>query len=457
MTEQPHLDQDPTGSEPTYKAAAELAAALADTPPMPDDERRDVQSAPETEEAAQELRTAQTGWLERRGVLEDTPHLTMTRREFELLRDVGLGDGGEGTSRLVDQTKQMYGIPPEAEYVAVEVVPDDASQPHTTQLVTVGKEDFGTVVDAGRLEGHDTKPEDILRITMTKRELGLFSIAGLNDGSPSFLIKHAKDVCGISEDKEDKQNDQYAPQYALVDVVSDGPDRSTEPVLVTLSEQDFGTIIDREILGKDNAYLNHDPDIDPDSPRTPGTYNTVDIGHTLTDSYYDLKDVASGLVGGRTESPLSGKFWLRAGGVGPNQKDAYVWEGATSLTKAVDLTVAFPGQYNSVSAVVGDRKDAGNGKAGMAQIVAREGEDHVAVVFTIEGENLKQLQDVYRNLYHEPDYALTAEQRSRRDETFNSLVGFMVAAAGENQTRKSDEERRRYEDSQPRYRYIDRP
>lgn len=450
MTEQqPRPDQDPQ----TYTAAAEYAA-LAGIPPTPDGEHMTpTGSVLEMGEATQELRAAQTEWLERRGLLEDAPRLTMTRREFELLRDVGLGDGGEGTSRLVDQTKQMYGIPPEAQYIAVEVVPDDANRPRATELVAVGKEDFGTMVDAGRLENHDAKPEDIPRITMTERELGLFSMAGLNDGSPSFLIKHARELCGI----RDPRNDQYAPKYALVDVVSDGPNQSTEPVLVTLSEQDFGTTIDRETIDKDNAYLNHEPDLDPDSPRTPGTYHTVDIGHTLTDSYYDLKGVASKLVGGKTESPLRGEFYFRAGGVGPNQKDAYVWTGPNAFRKAVDLTFVAPGQYDKVIAVVGDKKDAGNGKAGMAQIMAREGEDHVAVVFTIEGENLKRLQDVYRDLYHEPDYALTSEQRLRRDEVFNNLVGFMAAAADENQTRKDDEERRRYEDSQPRYRYHDRP
>ncbi len=33
-------------------------------------------------EAAGELRSAQEAWLERRDVLKDTPHLTMTRQEY---------------------------------------------------------------------------------------------------------------------------------------------------------------------------------------------------------------------------------------------------------------------------------------------------------------------------------------------------------------------------------------
>jgi hypothetical protein len=221
---------------------------------------------------------------------------------------------------------------------------------------------------------------------------------------------------------------------------------------VAVSEKRFGEKIDPN---EDNTYLNPDPT----SPLAPegGVYHTVDISRELTDSLYDLKDIASGLVGEKTESPLSGKFWFRAGGIGPDQKDAYVWEGATSLTEAAKLADASPLQYDRICAVVGDKKDPGNGKAGMAQIMAREGEDHVAVVFTFEGKNLKQLLDVYRNVYHEPGYALTSEQRLRRDEVFNSLVGHMAAVANENEIRKKDEERRGYENSQPRYLYHDRP
>src|SRR5438045_7432844 len=125
------------------------------------------------------------------------------------------------------------------------------------------------------------------------------------------------------------------------------PNSSTESRLASLVHQPFGTILAREPIDKDKADRTHDPDRNGPLAPEGGAYHTVD-GRELSDSWYDLKDVASGLVGGKTESPLSGEFWLRAGGIGANQKDAYVWEGATSLTKAVDLTVAFPGQYNSI-------------------------------------------------------------------------------------------------------------
>jgi hypothetical protein len=155
---------------------------------------------------------------------------------------------------------------------------------------------------------------------------------------------------------------------------------------------------------------------------------------------------------GKTKNPLEERFWMRAGGLAKGQKDAYVWENSRPFASAVELTIAFPGQYNSVCAVVGDRQDAGNGKSGMAQI------KDPTVVLAIEGENLRQLQDIYRNLYHEPDFALTPEQRSRRDEIFNNyLVSFASEATSKNKTREDDENGRRYEEQQPQYRYHDRP
>ena len=79
-------------------------------------------------EAAQELRTAQENWLARREVLEDTPRLTMTRREYDLLKDVGHGKDDDFTPFLVDKTRQNYGIPPGAQHASVDIVPDAADQ-----------------------------------------------------------------------------------------------------------------------------------------------------------------------------------------------------------------------------------------------------------------------------------------------------------------------------------------
>jgi hypothetical protein len=437
MTEQAHPDQDAQ----THTAAAEYAA-LAGTPPTPDGEHiAPTESAPEAEEAAHELRAAQAGWLERRGLLEDTPHLTMTRRELEILSSVGLGDGGNATSRIIDESRKNYGIPPDTQYALLDIAPDDASLPHTIEVVALQEEDFGTTIDEGRLESLGVQSENIPRIAMKEREFGLFRAIGIDDGNASS-IKYARELYGVPN------GDQLAPEYALVDVEPDDPNLPSEPLLMTINEVDFGTTIDRRVLDKDNAYLNHDPD----SPRTPGTHHTVDIGKTLTDSYYGLQAFASELMKGETTNPLSGNFWMRAGGLAEGQQDAYVWENSRPIASAVELTIAFPGQYNSVCAVVGDRQDPGNGKAGMAQIKDPE------VILGIEGENLKRLQDVYRNLYHEPNFALTSEQRSRRDEVFNNyLVSFTSEATRKNKAREDDENRRRYQDSQPRYRYLDSP
>ena len=73
-----------------------------------------------------------------------------------------------------------------------------------------------------------------------------------------------------------------------------------------------------------------------------------------------------------------------------------------------------------------------NGKAGMAQIVARAGEAQVSVVLTIDGDSLKRLQDVYRDLYRVPDFALTESQRSERDIEFGRLVNLISEAAAAN-------------------------
>jgi len=435
MTEQPHPDKDAS----IYTTAAEYPA-LAGTsltsngePLMPTD------LALEREEAAQELRAAQIGWLERRNMLRGTPHLTVTKREFELFSDVG--DGSEGTPRLIHQTKQMYGIPPDAKYITVDIAPDDAALPHTTELVALQEEDFGTRVDEGRLESLGIQSESIPRIAMKEREFELFRAIGLDDSNASS-IKHARELYGIPD------SDQVAPEYALVDVEPDGPNLPNEPLLVIINERDFGTTIDREILDEDNAYLV------PGNPLTPekGAYHTVDIGETLTGSYDQLEAFAYELMKGKTENPLEGHFWLRAGGIVAGQKDAYVWENNRPVASAVELTIAFPSQYDSVCAVVGDRQDAGNGKAGMAQIINPE------VILTIEGEDLKRLQDVYRNLYHEPDFALTPEQRSQRNKLFNDyLFRFTSEAARKNKAHEEDERRRRYEEGRPRYLHYDLP
>jgi hypothetical protein len=394
-------------------------------------------------EVAGELRRAQEAWLERRGVLEGTPHLVMTRREFELLRDVGLGDGGDTTSFLIDKTRKNYGIPDGAQYASVDIVPNDAGLPHVTHLVAVGEEDFGTAIDEGRVE----EPEGVPSITMTEREFGLFGIVGMDGITTPHLVEHARDLCGIPQD------DQYAPQYALIDIESDDPTLPSEPLLVDVSEVDFGTTIDAD---SDDKYFQN-PGSGSGSPPTPesggGAYITVDISEAFDRSWQGLQAFATELMRGRMANPLSERqFWLRAGGVASGQRDAFVWENGRPLASAIELTIAFPSQYASVCAVVGERQDPINGKPGMAQI------KDPTVILTVEGEDLRRLQAVYRDLYNQPDFALTDAQRRHRDELFNNyLVSLTSEATRRNQAREVDEAARRSSVRRPQLRAREIP
>lgn len=441
MTEQSRLDQDDPGSKSTFGVAAEYAA-LGDTLPPPDAERIDAQSASEMREAAQEVRAAQIGWLERRGVLEDTTRLTMPRREFELLRDVGLGDNAGLTSLLIEKAKQNYDIPPDASRVLVDIAPSDPSLPRVSKLMEADEEDFGTTIDEERIADYGIETEGVPRIGVTQREFELLRIAGADRKNASSLIRHARGLYGIPDE------DQYAPEYALIDIEPEDPNLPPEPLLVIVNEVDFGTVIGSEIVDRDNDYLNHASD--PDNPLTPesgGSFAAVDIAATITRSSQGLQAFAKELMKGETANPLRGQFWIRAGGIAPGQRDAYVWENSTPFTEAVALTMNTPGQYSSVCAVVGERRDPGNGKAGMAQIFDPE------VILTIEGDDLSRLQDVYRGLYREPNFALTEQQRRERDETFNNyLIHYIDTEARKNQAYKDDEERRRRDRQQPQLR-----
>lgn len=366
-------------------------------------------------EVAGQLRAAQEAWLERRDVLGDTPYLTMTRREFKLLRDVGLGDSSD-TASFLDEIRKNYGIPSGVQYASVDIVSDEVSLPQATELVAVSEEDFGTVIDVGRLERHDIEPGDMPHLTMTRREFGLFGIIGIDGGDTSSLIEHARGLCGIP------QEDQYAPQYALIDIKSDDPTLPSQPLLVDMTEADFGTTIEP---GSDNKYFQNTDPNNPLMPESGSAYITVDIEEngTLAKSWQELRVFATELMRGKTANPLSGSFWVRAGGVAADQKDAYVWEDGKPFTSSVKLTIDFPSQYDSVCVVVGDRRDPINGKAGMAQI------KDPTVVLTVEGENLKRLQAIYRDLYRVPGFALTDTQRQQRDESFNSYLASLISEA----------------------------
>ncbi|MET1033116.1 MAG: hypothetical protein ABWX94_01310 [Candidatus Saccharimonadales bacterium] len=390
-------------------------------------------------ETAEELRAAQEGWLERRGVLEDTRRLTMTRQEFNLLREVGTGDGGETTSFLIDKTKESYGIPLGAEYALIDVAPDDAEAPRATKLVVVHEDDFGTAIDQEQLEGQGTELEDITHLTMTEREFGLFRSVGMDSRSTPHLIDDARELCGIP------QEDQYFPEYALVDIKSDDPNQPNKPLLVVVSEPDFGTTIDHEVIARDFQQ----PDLDPNDPTPESPIDalaTVNIKETLIASALELEEFANSLMTGpnRTEDPFAdnedGEIGIRAGGLMPGQEDAYVWT-VSPLTKSLELTLLSPSRYDSVCIVRGQKREAPNGKLPMAQIV------DPSIVLEIKGEQLEELQDIYKKLYHEPEFALTEMQKKERDQLCNDHLQYLISDAAKKnsvreQNRKDDERRR---------------
>lgn len=90
------------------------------------------------------LKAAYTGWLERRNVdPAGIPHLRMRRQEFDEFRNTSVNDQ--------HSIRERYGIPSEdqdnCQYAFVDIEPDDSNSSHSTELVTVKEEDFGTALD----------------------------------------------------------------------------------------------------------------------------------------------------------------------------------------------------------------------------------------------------------------------------------------------------------------------
>lgn len=290
--------------------------------------------------------------------------------------------------------------------------------------------------------GFDPKdPKSVPRLTLGEREYDLFRNA------PADYLGYARETYGIPQDDQDNS------PYALVDRKFDDPNRPADPKLMIVNDVDFGTTIDDAVIAKD--FQNGDPDSGgPSTPESPNdAYKTVDITDTLVKSSRELKTFAKDLMGKKTEDPFSnarGDIGVRAGDLFPGQKDAYIWTG-NSITKSVELTLAFPKQYGSVCVVRGQMREAANGKAGMAQI------DNPEVVLKVEGDALKNLQDTYRRLYHEPGFALTEQQRSERDKLFNDHVENMISqTARENREREEYERQMQYA-QQPRLRAREIP
>jgi hypothetical protein len=315
--------------------------------------------------------------------------------------------------------------------------------PIPEQLLPEGNQDEGlraswaaleglSAAYGGWLERRGIDPANTPHFTMGRREFDLFRNA------PPNYHGYVLDRYQVPQD------DQANCQYAFVEIEPDDSSLPPNLELITITEADFGTTTDLETI----AYDFQSPDLDPQGPQLPdlsgGALKTVNIANTLATSSEELQTFAAELMRGTTVDPLSshyGDIGVRAGGLAPGQKDAFVWT-TSPFAKSVELTIAFPSQYDSVCVVRGQRREAANGKAGMAQIVDPE------VVLKIEGENLRELQRMYQQLYYEPDFALTEEQRRSRDGLFNNYLARQISEEASNnrtieQARQDDEYRRR--------------
>jgi hypothetical protein len=298
-------------------------------------------------------------------------------------------------------------------------------------------------VYAGWLERRGIDPAGIPRLKMGRREFDLFR------GAPDNYIGQAREIYGIPS------GDQVDCQYALVEVETDDPSLPPTPELMTVNEADFGTMIDFDRVAADFQDTDQDPD-NPLMPKPEGTVRIIDIQDTIAASVDDLHSFTSGLMEGKTTDPFAegnGDIAIRAGDVAAWQKDAYVWTGS-AITKSVELTIALPHTYDSVCVVSGQMREAGNGKAHMAQI------DNPTVLLKIDGENLAKLQRTYHKLYKEPDFALSQSQRDTRDGLFNDYVkGLISEEARKNrvkeQARQDDE--RRFRQQPLKARQLPRP
>jgi hypothetical protein len=277
---------------------------------------------------------------------------------------------------------------------------------------------------AGWLERRGIDPAGIPHLTMRPQEFTDFRNV-LPD-----QMNYTRRAYGIPEDDQDNC------QYALINIEPDDPNQAHAPILTVVNDADFGTMIDDETIDADFQQLDRGPQA-PDL--TGGALKTVEISDALHSTGQGLQAFAQRLMKGNATDPFSsqyGDIGVRAGGVAPGQKDAFVWT-VSPITKSVELTLAFPSQYDSVCVVRGQRREAINGKPAMAQI------DNPVEVLKIEGENLRELQSLYKNLYSEPDFALTEVQRQKRDELFNDTVMSLISdEASENRSTQEAQARR---------------
>lgn len=273
------------------------------------------------------------------------------------------------------------------------------------------------------LEQHGVDPDVVTHHFMKKEEFELFSMAGIGSDDRSFDIDKTRRNYGISLDQK----------YAWVDVEPINEELPIKPLLVDISDDDFGTVV-----GPVPVYVDQfEPDTDPNSPvgpdRLDGTFMAVDIFETISSSYGSLDFLAENIMEQVKVDPFDttyGNIGVRAGDISVDQNDAFIWT-ASPITNSVAVTLLGDTKYDSICVVRGQKRDASNGKSGMAQIVNPE------VVLKIEGENLKKLQEIYKKLYSQPDYAISEDQKSQRDALFNNTFIKQISEAAKTNSSRS--------------------
>jgi hypothetical protein len=165
---------------------------------------------------------------------------------------------------------------------------------------------------AGWLERRGIDPAGIPHLTMRPQEFTDFRNV-LPD-----QMNYTRRAYGIPEDDQDNC------QYALINIEPDDPNQAHAPILTVVNDADFGTTIDSETIDADFQQ----PDRGPQAPDlTGGALKTVEISDALHSTGQGLQAFAQRLMKGNATDPFSsqyGDIGVRAGGVAPGQKDAFV-------------------------------------------------------------------------------------------------------------------------------------
>jgi len=289
------------------------------------------------------------------------------------------------------------------------------------------------------LEKREIDSSSVPIIDMNQREFDLFRNFPTNPKEYGDYIRKIYEI---------PSGDQQDCRYIIAIISPIGSSLPAKLELVDVTEVDFGTTI--AVDSEDKEFTKPIRPKKPDGPTLSAVeYATTDISEALRDAHGRLIEFVENLMHNQTADPFSeenGDIGIRAGGLITDQKDAYIWDSYDRIAASVVLTINFPRQYNCVSIIKGQKVEAGNGKAGMAQILNPE------VVMKIEGEDLARLQSIYRMLYAQPNYALSEDQRRQRDQIFNDLLVHLISTrAYKNRGMQERERRRRTGNTNRRY------